>query len=281
MPWVRLDDRFPTHRKVALLSDRAFRLYVSGLCWASENLTEGVVLDRELTLLARVRNTKAAAKELEAAGLWDRIHDGWQIHDFLDYNPDRAKVKADREANAARQKAFRDRQKAARDAKKAAAAAAETEDRNGVTNGVTNAGVTTPPSPSPSPSTYVEKDKSAPAPREADTASSRDDVERICTHLADRIEGNGSKRPRITKAWRDAARLLIDSDERTEDQVHIAIDWCQDNDFWRSNILSMPKLREKYEQLRLQATRKPLRIAPQTAPRHMTDEEMTNALQFG
>ncbi|MFI7563827.1 hypothetical protein ACIBVM_18555 [[Kitasatospora] papulosa] len=96
---------------------------------------------------------------------------------------------------------------------------------------------------------------SAPAPRTPDPAPNRDDVERLCEHLADRIEGNGSKRPTITKAWRTAARLLIDKDGRTEEQVHGCIDWCQDSDFWRGNVLSMPKLRDKYDQLRLQATR--------------------------
>jgi len=84
----------------------------------------------------------------------------------------------------------------------------------------------------------------------------RDDVERLCTHLADRVTANGSKRPRITKAWRTSARLLMDADGRTEDQVHRAIDWCQDSEFWRSNILSMPTLREKYDQIRLQASRR-------------------------
>lgn len=95
----------------------------------------------------------------------------------------------------------------------------------------------------------VEKPSSAPRP----------DADRLCTHLADRITSNGSKRPNITKRWKDAARLLIDNDGRTEDQVHKAIDWCQDDEFWRTNILSMPKLREKYDQLRLKATqqRKP------------------------
>lgn len=122
MPWVRLDDRFPSHRKVALLSDRAFRLYVSALCWCSENLTEGTILDRELTVITRIRGLKAAATDLEKAGLWDRIEGGWQVHDYLEYNPDRAKVQAEREANAARQKAFRDRKKAEREAQ-----------RNGVT----------------------------------------------------------------------------------------------------------------------------------------------------
>lgn len=83
----------------------------------------------------------------------------------------------------------------------------------------------------------------------------RDDVERLCAHLADRIEANGSKRPTITRRWRDAARLLLDRDNRTEEQVVRAIDWCQADEFWRSNILSMPKLREKYDQLRLAAQR--------------------------
>ncbi|MEU2510205.1 hypothetical protein ABZ621_36705 [Streptomyces sp. NPDC007863] len=126
MPWVRLDDRFPSHRKVALLSDRAFRLYVSALCWSSENLTEGRILEKELPLVTRVRGPKTAAAELEAAGLWDRAEVGWVIHDYLEYNPDRAKVKAEREANAARQKAFRERKKAEREAKR-------NGDRNGVT----------------------------------------------------------------------------------------------------------------------------------------------------
>lgn len=83
----------------------------------------------------------------------------------------------------------------------------------------------------------------------------RDDVERVCQHLVDRIVANGSKRPTITKGWRTAARLLIDKDGRTEQQVHNAIDWSQGDAFWKSNILSMPKLREKYDQLRLAAQR--------------------------
>jgi hypothetical protein len=83
----------------------------------------------------------------------------------------------------------------------------------------------------------------------------RDDAERLCAHLANRIEANGSKRPTITAKWLDAARLMIDLDGRTEEQAHTAIDWCQDDEFWRSNVMSMPTLREKYDQLRLQAIR--------------------------
>lgn len=86
-------------------------------------------------------------------------------------------------------------------------------------------------------------------------APKRADVERLCEHLADRIQANGSKRPQIGKSWRDAARLMLDTDRRTEQQIRNAIDWCQNDEFWRSNILSMPKLREQYDRLRLAAAR--------------------------
>src|SRR6266568_1913302 len=94
------------------------------------------------------------------------------------------------------------------------------------------------------------------SPKNTPAKPPRDDVERLCGHLADRIEANGSKRPSVTQKWRDAARLMLDKDDRTEEQIDAAIDWCQSDEFWRANILSMPKLREKYDQLRLQASRR-------------------------
>jgi hypothetical protein len=109
MPWVKLDDRFPSHRKIALLSDRAFRLHVSAMCWCAENLTDGRIGDRELGLVTRVRGVKATAKQLEDAGLWDRTEDGWEIHDYLDYNPSREQVLIERKRNAERQERFRRR----------------------------------------------------------------------------------------------------------------------------------------------------------------------------
>lgn len=86
-------------------------------------------------------------------------------------------------------------------------------------------------------------------------SSARADVERICGHLADAVQANGSKRPRVTDRWRSSARLLLDADGKTEDQIHNAIAWCQGDEFWRANILSLPKLREKYDQMRLTAQR--------------------------
>jgi hypothetical protein len=90
---------------------------------------------------------------------------------------------------------------------------------------------------------------------EATLAPRRADVEEACSLLADLIEANGSKRPTITTRWRNSARLMLDRDGRTLDQVLGAIRWCQADSFWCGNVLSMPKLREKYDQLRLAAQR--------------------------
>lgn len=84
----------------------------------------------------------------------------------------------------------------------------------------------------------------------------RVDVERICQHLADRIEANGSKRPTITDKWRTEARLLLDEPRPIPTdvgQIVALIDWCQNNSFWRSNVMSMPTLRKQYDRLRLAA----------------------------
>jgi hypothetical protein len=90
----------------------------------------------------------------------------------------------------------------------------------------------------------------------------RHDVEQICRALADAVEANGSKRPTITAVWRTSARLLLDKDGRTVEQVLTAIRWCQADPFWRANVMSLPTLRKQYDRLRLEALRRPGVLAP-------------------
>ncbi|MDG4531657.1 hypothetical protein [Streptomyces sp. AV19] len=112
MPWVRFDDRFPSNRKIRLLSDGAFRLYVSAICWSAENLTDGVVKTKELRLVADVKSASRRAQELVDAGLWMPIPGtGWRIHDYHEYQPAAEQVRADREAKTARQKRWRDKKR--------------------------------------------------------------------------------------------------------------------------------------------------------------------------
>jgi hypothetical protein len=88
--WVKVDDSFPDHPKVAALSDAAFRLHISGLCYAGRYLTDGLIPE------TFTRESKLT-KELVKSHLWDKTAGGWQIHDFLIYNPTRAKVIEERE----------------------------------------------------------------------------------------------------------------------------------------------------------------------------------------
>ena len=68
---------------------------------------------------------------------------------------------------------------------------------------------------------------------------------------------------------------MIDRDGRASEDIHRAIEWSQCDEFWRTNILSMPKLREKYDQMRLQASR----TKYQPRPRHgLTEDEWAAAM---
>lgn len=96
-------------------------------------------------------------------------------------------------------------------------------------------------------------------------APSRPEVEHLCALLADLVEANGAKRPTVTKRWRDAARLMIDRDGHSVEQIEWLIRWSQRDEFWRANILSMPKFRDKFDQLRLKATREHANRRPSLA----------------
>lgn len=108
MTWARFEDRFPWHRKVRGLSDAAFRLHVSAVCWCNEHLTNGHVPAEDLPLASDVRRPTQAVAELVRRGLWDTTDDGWCIHDFLSYNESKATITARREADAERKRRGRD-----------------------------------------------------------------------------------------------------------------------------------------------------------------------------
>jgi hypothetical protein len=109
--WVKLDDGFPRNRKVINLTDKAFRLHVSSLCHCAAHLTDGALTDRDVRQVAALIDMSRPARyvaELRDAGLWLSIEGGYEIHDYLEFNPTREQVLAQRERNAGRQKLFRD-----------------------------------------------------------------------------------------------------------------------------------------------------------------------------
>lgn len=58
----------------------------------------------------------------------------------------------------------------------------------------------------------------------------------------------GFKEPDLQK-WSDDFRLMMERDNRLEEEIATLIDWCQQDSFWKANILSPSKLRKRYDQL--------------------------------
>lgn len=126
MPWVRLDDGMFTHRKLVDVSVEARWLLVASICYANQNATGGKLSRRAAETVGMIAEPAVAIQELLAVVLWEPDGAGYLIHDYLQYQPTREKILADRAANASRQARHRAR-----------------NGSNGVTDGVTN-GVTEP-----------------------------------------------------------------------------------------------------------------------------------------
>jgi len=58
------------------------------------------------------------------------------------------------------------------------------------------------------------------------------------------IDDPSFKQPNMN-TWADSIRLMMEQDNRTVEAIEYLIDWSQENPFWKSNILSTKKLREK------------------------------------
>lgn len=72
------------------------------------------------------------------------------------------------------------------------------------------------------------------------------------------IAENNSKFPQSEsqrQRWAKDFDLMIRRDKIDADDIAEVIEWCQKDSFWRSNILSGKKLRDKYQQLRMKMGR--------------------------
>jgi hypothetical protein len=106
MSWVRLDDRLHDNRKIKRLwlRDRgALALHLMALSYCGGHETDGLVDTEFLTLLApgKADRDKLTASLVDA-GVWVAVADGWQINDFLEYNPSSADLNEKRRKDSER-----------------------------------------------------------------------------------------------------------------------------------------------------------------------------------
>lgn len=92
MAYAKFDDIFAEHPKVAVLSDAAFRTHVRGILYCNRVLSDGFVPRSVARELGR------AVKELVNRQLWEEVPDGYDIHDFLEWNDSAETIRSKRDA---------------------------------------------------------------------------------------------------------------------------------------------------------------------------------------
>lgn len=128
------------------------------------------------------------------------------------------------------------------------------KDQTRTAQGLLKCALSDPTSPGPTP---------APAPAPKPKPKSKhlsSEALRLSTLLADKIlENNPShrdlsngKRDKAINRWGADIDKMIRLDNRPEIEIESVITWCQENSFWRKNILSGEKLRAQYDKLILE-----------------------------
>jgi hypothetical protein len=116
--WVRVDEKFPEHPKVVEAGrhlgihgrGRVVALWTVGICYCNRNATDGF-FDRKTA----EKWTLFDKKPIEVltvmcrADLLKQVDGGFQFHDYFDYQPSAAEIKAKRQKDKERKRLERDR----------------------------------------------------------------------------------------------------------------------------------------------------------------------------
>lgn len=109
-----------------------------------------------------------------------------------------------------------------------------------------------PKSPTKTPTKREDKEKS---PKRKKRVYELDSLEmKMSLKLESLIQQNDEKfKAANIQSWCDQFRLMMEKDNRTEQEIHTAMTFAQADNFWQSNILSADKLRKKMPTLLMQA----------------------------
>ena len=109
MGWVRIDDNFADHPKIIALSDKAFRLFIQGLCYSNRLLSDGRIPYQIVNGWVGDDPLKPS-DELEEQGLWERYEKGFSIRSYEEYQPTRSEVESKRQQARERLQRYRETQ---------------------------------------------------------------------------------------------------------------------------------------------------------------------------
>ena len=237
------------HPKIIGLSDAAFRAVIEGTFYSRRMLSDGF-LDERVVLR---KWGQAVADELSANDperpSWVPVEHGWRIHDFEKHHPLRAEIEAKRASTSA---VNREKGKRSGEARRTKAEQIEAQVEPDANQDRTER---EPESNRTLTKSNSETETETETSTKDSSSELRPEVERLCILLRDLIVANGSKAPNIGPGWLTAARLMLVNDGRDPLAAERLMRWCQADGFWRGVVLSMPKFRTKYDELRLHAER--------------------------
>lgn len=84
--WIRIDDGFATHPKILKAGITALGLQIRAICYASQNKTDGFIPLEAVPFLTVGLEPKDWAAHMLHHGLWDAAENGFQVHDYLEWN---------------------------------------------------------------------------------------------------------------------------------------------------------------------------------------------------
>lgn len=100
MTWVKIDDKIRTHPKLLKAGPVASWLWICGLSYCADYLTDGAIPVEAIESLGVPSRFKPRelATRLTAVGLWIQEPDGFRVHDYHKYQLSREEVDRIREA---------------------------------------------------------------------------------------------------------------------------------------------------------------------------------------
>jgi hypothetical protein len=125
MGWVRVSDDFYDHERFADVGPLGMSVWLVGLAYCNRNLTDGRIPRAAAYRLLHFggigilegnygghdASIQDGIAELVEAGLWIEDRRGYNVRDYLDYQPSRDQVEEKRKHNAFRQSQFKARKR--------------------------------------------------------------------------------------------------------------------------------------------------------------------------
>ncbi len=273
LAWIEVHQTLPNHRKTlaaaAILDISPVQMIGHLIClwlWALDNAPDGVMYTSRNALRNKMVATvsqwdgdpDAFVDALVESGFLDERDDALEVHDWYDYA---GKLMETRKANRERQRRYRESKKQQE---------ANVERNANVTRDVTvtkserhaptvpyrtlpNINTLTSELPKPgSPNQEIEtQDPVKPKPSKP-VFDETCEAYQLASHLRDCILAREptTKVPNDLQRWYMDADRMLRIDNRDYNESRRLIEWCQHDDFWCTNILSMGKFRKHFDQLK-------------------------------